>query len=254
MATLRRIEDLYGYDILARDGEVGRVHDFYFDNLTWAVRYLVVETGPWLVGRRVLVSPLALERPCGTEEELPVRLTKEQIENSPDVNLAQPVSRQQLRDLHTYYAWPWYGSPMTQSGAAYTPAIVPPAFVEEDLRAREEEQKEDDPYLRSSREVTGYHIQARDGEIGHVDDFLVDPVDWFIRYLIVDTRNWLPGRQVLVSPTWVEEVRWLEQKVHVDLKRETIRKSPEYEPGRPVEREYEEALHRHYGRRGYWNE
>ena len=103
----------------------------------------------------------------------------------------------------------------------------------------EKEGGESDPHLRSTREVIGYHIQARDGETGHLEDLIVDDESWFIRYLVIDTRNWLPGRKVLVAPAWAEQVDWVARKIHLDLSRETIRNSPKYDPSMPVNREYE---------------
>lgn len=102
------------------------------------------------------------------------------------------------------------------------------------------------------QEVTGYPIQAADGEIGHVEDFVLDDETWTIRYLIVDTRNWWPGKKVLVSPRWIERVSWSERKVFVNLPREIIKQSPEFTEDSLITRDYETALHRHYHVEGYW--
>ena len=109
-----------------------------------------------------------------------------------------------------------------------------------------------DPHLRSTHDVSGYHIQAADGEIGHVEDFIIDDETWAIRYLVIDTRNWWPGKKVLVSPQWIERVSWDESKVFVNLSRETIKQSPEYTEESLLTRDYETGLHRHYNRQGYW--
>ena len=71
--------------------------------------------------------------------------------------------------------------------------------------------------------VTGYHIEATDGEIGHVDGFVVDDEAWAIRYIEVATRNWWPGKKVLVSPAWIERVSWPDSKVYAGLSREAIK-------------------------------
>ncbi len=248
---LKSFERLQDYSVHATDGEVGSVDDIFFDGLRWEVRYLVVDTGPWIFGRRVLLSPLAV-KPLNEEEEiLPVALTKEQIEKSPGIDLDEPVSEQQLRSLHLYYGWPWVGGPMVSTAPLYTGTPVPPATAAEAAALQEEIEEEGDPHLRSSDEVTGYHIQARDGEIGHVEDFVFDTETWLVHYLVVDTSNWMPGRRVLVSPSWVAEIDWATAQVVVDLSRETIEESPEYDPER-LNREYESQLHRHYGRKGYW--
>jgi len=109
-----------------------------------------------------------------------------------------------------------------------------------------------DPHLRSTRDVSGHHIQAADGEIGHVDDFIIDDETWAIRYIVIDTRNWWPGKKILVSPKWIERVSWDEAKVFVNLSRETIKRSPEYKEASLLTRDYETGLHRHYNRQGYW--
>lgn len=243
---LRSMKELRGYKIRAKDGDIGKVVEFYFDDKGWTIRYLVADTGNWLPGRQVLIAPAAFHgQPDWKSETFPVILTKEMIKESPHISTDRPVSRQKELKLNRYYGWPIYWSlnpegipvgelPVAESG-------IPPT-----------EEPEGDSHLRSSREVIGYHIQAKDGEIGHVDDFIVDDENWIIRYMIVDTRNWLPGKKVLVSPHWIEEVNWAEAKVHVDLTREKIKDSPEYDPAASVNREYEEILYDYYGRPKYW--
>jgi sporulation protein YlmC with PRC-barrel domain len=245
---LRSLKEVEGYTILATDGEVGSVEDFYFDDQYWTVRYLVVDTGGWLSGRRVLLTPLAVERPDWGTGTLPVALTKDQVENSPDIDLDKPVSRQREVGLHDHYGWAYYWADLSTPATAVT-TPPPPAMAEE--RAETEREK-GDPHLRSVDEVTGYDIQARDGEIGHVEDFIADDETWIMRYLVVDTRDWLPGKKVLVAPAWVRMVNWADADVHVDLLRETIKNSPEYDPAAPVNRAYEERLYDYYGRPRYW--
>jgi hypothetical protein len=239
--VMRSLKDLHGYTIQAADGDIGKVDDFTFDDQTWTVRYLVADTGNWLVGRRVLLSPVSLGHPDWEKRAFPVGLTKEQVENSPTIAADRPVSRQVEAQLHAYYGWRPYWS----STAA---AAVAQARVE----SAEEIAEKSDPHLRSVREVSDYHIQANDGEIGHVDDFIAAEEDWVIRYMVVDTRNWLPGKRVLVAPTWVEKVSWRERKVHVNLSRNMIKDSPEFDPSAPVNREYELRLYDYYGRPKYW--
>jgi len=106
--------------------------------------------------------------------------------------------------------------------------------------------------LRSTQAVTGYHIHALDGDIGHVDDFIIDDQTWTIRYLVIDTMNWWPGKKILVSPKWIDRVSWSDSKVFVNLYRDKIQKSPEYAEESPLSRDYESGLYRHYDRQGYW--
>ena len=172
-------------------------------------------------------------------------LTKDQIKQSPDMSTDIPVSRQEEIKLHEHYTWvPYWAAP--------PPGVAPPVELLKDEKEEKIELQHADPHLRSVREVTGYHIQASDGEIGHVEEFIVDDEDWFIRYMVIDTRNWLPGRKVLVSPGWIDQISWRESKVFVDLPKELIKKSPEYDPSAPVNREYEERLYDFYGRPKYW--
>ena len=249
---LRSTKELRGYTIRAIDGDIGKVHEFYFDDLAWIVRYLVADTGNWLSGRRVLLWPGVLGQPAWETQTLPVGLTKEKVESSPLISTDEPVSRQMETDLHTYYGWTPYwrgGLPTFGLGAAAAAEMIADTAEEKD----EEEGPVGDPHLRSTREVVGYHIQARDGEIGHVEDLIVDDDLWFIRYLVIDTRNWLPGREVLVAPAWAEQVNWVERLVQVDLSRETIENSPQFDPSMPVNREYEVRLYDYYGRPSYWD-
>ena len=117
----------------------------------------------------------------------------------------------------------------------------------------EDKQKDNDPHLRSIKEVTGYHIQAMDDDMGHVEDFIVNDKSWTIHYVVVDTRNWLPGgRKVLISPAWIESIDWPQSRMKVDLSTEQIKESPEYDPHAPVNKEYEARLYDFYGRPKYW--
>lgn len=254
---LRDMKKLESFTIQAQDGDIGSVHSFYFDDQSGFVRYLVVETGNWLTQRQVLISPEALGKPDWTNEKLPVNLTKKQIEESPPVEREAPVSRQMETHLRDYYSWTHYW----QTAVAPNPwQTMPPAVptVTGQMRERQVEQAgvvqpaESELHLRSSREVIGYHIQALDGEIGHVETFLVDDASWRIHYLVVDTRNWLPGKKVLIAPEWIEKFVWKESKVFVDLTTEQIQESPEYDDSFPVERAYEAELYDHYDTAGYW--
>ncbi len=252
---LIKMSEFDGYGIQATDGAIGSVHDVYFDADTWTVRYFVVDTGTWLTGRRVLISPRAVRGADPEPRRLDVALTREQVEHSPHVDTARPVSRQHEIAFAEYYAYPYYwGGPFRWGFEPYPGALAAPrgrSAVEEEIRARERESA--DPDLHSGREVIGYYLEATDGDLGHVEDFLVDDLSWAIRYMVVDTRNWLPGRTVLVSPEWIREVDWADSKVRVDLTRASVERAPEHDPDRPLERDAERRLHEHYGRRAYWD-
>jgi len=250
---LTNITFLKGLVIHATDGELGTVDQFYFDDETWAIRYLTVETGGWLGGREVLISPISVLRADWPGKRLDVALTKKQVQNSPDINTHQPVSRQHEAEYNRYYGYPYYWGGPYMWGPAYCPSgLAIPTIPSREARAGRTYDESTDSHLRSTEAITGYHVESTDGEIGHVDGFVIDDEAWAIRYIEVATRNWLPGKKVLVSPAWIEQVSWQESKVSVALSRETIKSAPEYLLSRPITRKYEDQLHVHYGRPPYW--
>lgn len=250
---MRSITRLVGCKVRAKDGDIGRVEEFYFDDHKWIIRYMVVDTGRWLQGRQALISTAALKRPEWKSRAFPVNLTKEQVRNSPNIDTDRPVSRQHEARLHHYYDWPIYWT----TGLEQYAGVGYPVPTHLPLAAKAKKaplEKPADPNLRSTRRVTGYYIQAMDGEIGHVHDFIVDDETWAIRYIVVSTQNWLPGKKVLVSAPWIWRVSWDKSKMFVDLSRESIKNSPVFDHSKPVSRAYEERLFDHYGRSKYWEE
>jgi hypothetical protein len=254
---LKSVAHLQGVTIRATDGEIGKVDQFYFEDETWAIRYLVVNTSSWLGGRLVLISPIALAQKGLESKRLDVALTKKQIENSPHIDTHKPVSRQHEAVYMGYYGYPYYwGGPNLWGLRSYPSglAVQRDAVTEAEASEARAGKESADSHLRSTNEVTGYHIEAADGEMGHVKDFIVDDETWAIRYLEVDTRNWWPGKKVLVSPRWIDNVSWPDSKVYVDLSREVIKNGPEYIDSMPITREFEKRLYEHYGRPAYWVE
>jgi hypothetical protein len=237
------------YKLLCLDGEIGKVKEFYFDDNHWVVRYLVINTGNMLTGKQVLISPYSLTDIVEHSEQIVVNLTKKQIEGSPSPDTDKPVSKQFEKSHQGYYGYPKYW------GGVYPWGMYP--YIERDPFNWKEftESKESwDPNLRSTHEVDGYHIEASDGAVGHVNDFIIDSETWALRYLVVGTLNWWPGRQVLVSPRWIESVNWPDRKVYVNLSRDAIKHSTEYTDESLLTREYEFDLHQHYQRQGYWDD
>src|ERR1044071_4192956 len=186
------IKDLKGSAIVATDGDIGKLDYFYFDDKPWPIRYLVADTGNWLLGRKVLLSPIAVGKMNFASGRVNVKLTKKQVEDSPSIDTDKPVSRQHEAYYHDYYGYPYYWNGPYLWGPMSCPQLVLDEKAEERRAEREEA---GDLHLRSAANVTGYHIEARDGEIGHVEDFIIDAETWEIRYMVVDTRNWLPGKK-----------------------------------------------------------
>ena len=241
-----------GFSVMASDGSLGTVSDLLFDDALWTVRWLVVETGSWLADRRVLLPASALGRPDTNAGTFPVNLTKAQVKDSPDVDTHLPVSRQFEVSAHDYYGLsPYWSSGLYLGGYGYwggimpdTPSLASQQRQDEVTRMRHQD---DDPNLRSVEEVSGYHIHATDGEIGHLADVLIDDTDWSLRYLVVDTSNWWQGKEVLISPRSTQSIRWTERLVYLGVDRDKIRNSPGYDPRRPVDPALDAEMTRHYG-------
>jgi sporulation protein YlmC with PRC-barrel domain len=261
------MKDLEGYTIGAVDGVIGRVKDFYFDDESWVIRYLVVQTGQWLLHRRVLISPIAINQPNWSEQSFPTAITQEQVKNSPSIDTDKPVSRQHEKEYLGYYEYPhyWVGGSLWGWGA--NPGMMLGAgrierTAAESSRADEEKLGMDadancaglphDAHLRSGNEISSYSVHAEDGDIGHVQGILVDEKSWAIRYLIVNTSNWWLGHQVLIAPQWIVGVSWGDRKVSVSLSRDAVKGSPPYAPGSRMGRDEEARIYDHYRRPGYW--
>ena len=265
---LKSAKDCERFRIQTSDGDIGHVEDFLFDDEKRAVRYLVVNTGMRLLGRKVLLSPLAVTEVNWAAGEISVNLTKEQVQNSPDIDLEMPVSREHEMQLLRYYNWPEYWSGTTSWREDERPTLQPIETESEKLSDVQRpapflltpEGSEMNPHLRSIKELRGYRIDARRKIFGHVEDAVLDftrPLHgpqqgWPLRYLKIDTRNWWPSLPVAISTEWISGISWEQSLIHVDLDENAIKTAPELKTGIPLEREYEEKLHRHYGKLGYW--
>jgi len=241
-----------GYTIAASDGHLGTVSDFLFDDRSWRVRWLVVDTGNWLSGRKVLLPPHVLGHPDREQREFSVRLTKQQVQDSPDINTDRPVSRQMETHVYDYYGWrPYWDTGLYMGGFGYMGGVIGGEPLVESLPRGEHYRPpvvdDGDPDLHSVEAVTGYYIHATDGEIGHVEDFLIDDTDWDIRLLVVDTVNWWPGKKVLISPRSARDVDWSNKLVNLNVDRERVKGSPEYDPSVTIDRAYERKFHIYYG-------
>jgi hypothetical protein len=254
---MNSVSRLNGSTIAATDGEIGHVTEVYFDDGSWVIRYLVVDTGTWLSGREVLISPYAVKQPI-EGKSIAVSLTREQVEHSPNIDTHQPVSRRHEREYLDYYAYPayWGGDSLWAMNAMplMPAALDAPLETQAERERIEKDVPPEDVRLRSSANVKGYDIQALDESIGHVQDFVFDDTSWAIRYLVIDTRNWWPGgKKVLVGTHWIDGINWADKTVQVKLTREQVKNSPTYDEGDLVDREYEQRLHTAHERKGYWD-
>jgi len=238
----RNVKSLIGYTMGATDGEIGKITEFYFDDESWTIRYLIVETGNWLFGRKVLISPQALLTPEWGKEVFPINLTREQIKKSPDIDTEKPVSRQQEIELNEHYPWSGYWAGGFYGGVPITVSQE----LQKDTDTMAGKKSDDNPHLRSTAMVTGYKIMALDGEIGDVEDFIFDDSSWKVEFLVVDTGKWLPGKKVLISPKWIKEIFWETSSIIVQALVAQVKSSPEYHPTLPVSEIYEANLKSHY--------
>lgn len=236
---LHVIKDLERFKIINNNEEIGYLDDYYFDDVSWIARYIVADTGNWLTGKKVLVSPHSIKKPNYLEKTISTNLTKEQIENGPNISNVEPVSRQHEIVLSEYYGWPayWNMDASLQSMAAIDKEKV-------------SKSKKGDPHLRSVREVRNYLIEALDGEIGVVDSFIINDDNWVIEYLVIDTRKWLHwlpgGKYVLIFPEWIQEIKWSKSKVFVDLDKETIEKGPDFNSAEEIDDNFKNKLYNCY--------
>ncbi len=263
---IRSMKDLKAREIGATDGNIGEITDIYFDDHSWVVRYLVVDTGSWLQSRQVLISPISIRHETMATRSLHVSLTKMQVEKSPSFDTDKPISRQNETAYLSYYGYPdYWGGVGIWSGGMYPYGVLPGVVGQRENREDREQaesvyrsaerarHQHDDPHLRSSEEIIGYHIHAKDGDIGHVEDVLIDDETWAIRYLVLNTSNWWMGHNILVTPQWITDISWVDKKVSIDLTREDVQSAPHFDSSTELNREQEMALYEHYGKQGYWS-
>lgn len=227
---LRRASDMQrSFTIQAADGDIGRLDQFYFDDQRWLVRYLVIDTLDWLEGQSLLLPPLTIKSISWSKRILHVGIARNQVKNSPDFDHHKPVSRQHETEYSNYYDWPYYWSTAGLWEFGYRPSSLMMSRAIKAAQEHELRSEPGDPHLRSSREVFGYHIKALDGEIGHVEDFIIDDLRWSIEQLVVDTRNWWHGKNVLISPDKIVRINWAEANVDVKLTQNQIKNLADFD-------------------------
>lgn len=245
MRQFRRVRDITALTLHAIDGQVGSVQELYFDDQNWKVRYLIINTGGWLLGRNVLIAPIAVAGIDDAGSSMRINLRKGQIEQAPPIEKAKPISRRYEEAYYKHFRWaPYWQSGTTALGTPIPYPEPPPMNLDEPALSESPEKS----HLRSSAEVTGYGIHTQDGEIGHIEDLVVDDEDWIVRYVEVDTRNWLPGKKVLVQTGRIKQIDWQSQSVTMSLTRHAIQSAPAYDPSKLITPDYEIQLFKHYGK------
>ncbi len=227
----RDIISLTGYNMEATDGHIGKVEEFYFEDNTWLIRYLILKTGNWFVYRKVLIAPQAIVKREARLRIFPVNLSKEQIRASSDIDSDKPVSRQQDIALYGHYAFQRYDSSGFYAGGSAAamdnvPIIEEKIMTEGDANIK---RSDDDHHLRSTKTIMGYHVHASDGDFAHVSDFIFDDTNWQIMYLVVDSHNWFGGKKYLIETGTVKEIQWDHSKVIVSISTDAIKDSPVFD-------------------------
>jgi hypothetical protein len=246
--------------IEAKNGSIGRLKDCLFDENHWTLRYFVADTGKWLPGRKVLLSPMHFDEPESgivsiMKDRLPVSLTKEHIENSPSLGENMPISRQYEIEYARYYQQNLYWNGPYFWGVSHMPEYHTIVDTSVENRFESEEahnkrvQKIEESSLRSLREVTGYKVNAQDDDFGHIHDFLIDEDYWRIHYLIVDSKNWLPGKKFLIDIDWIESFNWVNKTATVGLTKKMLQEAPEFDSNLPLEDRYVDRLYDQDGMR-----
>ena len=256
---LRGLKALHHAEIEATDGPIGKLARFLIDADRWAVRYLVVDAGDWWEDHEVLISPLSITQSLTADGRIGLSLTREQIRRSPEYDRTRPFTREHETALFEHYGYPPYWTGPFLWGPL--PAPVAPTGLgrapEQDerrqpVRAAVLDASHGELGLVDSQDILGTHLHATDGDIGHVEDFLAEDDTWSLRYLVVDTSNWWIGKQVLISPDWIDRFDWPDGKLHIGLDRASVKGAPEYDGTTPPSRDTEAALYRHHGRPPYW--
>jgi hypothetical protein len=244
---LRTVKAMKGFSIGAKDGDIGETVDFVFDDKAWTIRYVVVDTGKWLSGRRVLISPIVVGPADWENKRIPVLLNQEQVKNSPDISLNEELSQQDEIKYYDHFGWPYYW----MGDDIWGPASVPTELALEGIeRQKVLTESINQSHLRSAQEVIDYSIKSTDGDIGRVSDFIADDTQWTIRYIVVDTRTWWPGKKVLVAPQWIAHVDWRNSNVYLNLSQNQIKTGPEFHPS-DFKHNYDQELYENRGRSNF---
>ncbi|MBM3933445.1 MAG: PRC-barrel domain containing protein [SAR202 cluster bacterium] len=248
----RSLKSLKNYKIIGADDEIGKLKDFLFEAETWKIRYLVAEPGSWLSNDEVQLATTAIDKPDWDTKTFHAALTRDLVRSAPNIDFEKPVSVEMERSLHTHYNWPLYYS----HGGGIPSAARDPMATTEDIVATEPTTFPTGAtyQLHSAMKTIGFAAKAREGDIGSIDDIIIDDELWQIRYLVVETAAWVSGKNILVWPEWADRVGWQDEAVFLDMYQEHVRNSPEYDPDAPVNREYEERLYDFHGKRRYWKD
>lgn len=193
---------------------IGIVDDLLIEDGSWNVRYLAVTTNVPLT-RRVLLSPVAIDRFDHASKSIATTLTAQQVVDSPPLNCDQPISRQYEEALVDYFGWPiyWFGrtilKPQTLEAMAASDAM---SSVDETSCTN----------LRSAAEICGYQIQTHNGVAGVMNDLVIQLDAWTVDFATADSKSWLPSESSMFSTNWIRQIDWYSQNVAIDLSKSAL--------------------------------
>jgi hypothetical protein len=239
---LLKLRDLNGRIVEGRDGKIGTIRAACFDGQAWTVRYWVLDTDGRFGNKELPVSTAAVPDQDFNAGLFCSRLTAEQVQQAPVIDLSKPAPLLEEQAAAEYYGWPRYWENVAAAHENY---------AEESGGITCAVAERTGPPLYDSRAFTGYNVIASDGGIGRVDDFISDSSNWRIRYFIVDTFS-MPGRKVLVAPRWVINVNTFRAEVHVNIAQGLLMNGPEYDPAVPIDQQFERRFCAYYGLPENW--
>ncbi len=232
---------LVGYPIKATDGQLGTVVSFLYEPSDWSIRWLIIDTGGWLSGRRTLLPISALGQPDPKAHHLPVNLTMKQVESSPEIDDGEPLSEDTELLVCEHYNLSQRDGRIPGDRDGKTPP--------DQAAVATREVRNHDCGLRNIADIIGFSIEANDGEIGHAEDFLIDIERWQISYLMVHSSTWWTDDKRLISPLSIEGIDSARSIIHLDVACQKVKDSPRYVPSETVDGAFDELFHSYYGLR-----
>lgn len=257
---LRSVKSLKNYSLAAKDGHIGHLLTLYFDDQNWSVKYLVVDTGNWLPGKKILLTSNVVGEPDWADKSIFVSLTKNQILTSPTLDTNIPVSEQHKKHENIFQgAMHFFIHNETQKQKSFAEELRIETDVPEmgaeilDIKHDEVHGKSFDPHLRSCQRIKGYHIQTLDKELGHIEDFIIDDETWEIKQIVVATKNWVPGRMVMCPPDLVTQIDCEVSKICLNITAADLYHLPEFDVHLPANKVMETRFYDYAGKPMYWS-
>ncbi len=208
---MQGLKHLFGYHVRATDEEIGKVEDFFVDDRSWTVRYMLMRTGGIFSGASAVIPAACLGQPNTASRSMPVKFSKAELEGLAEADV-KPVG-DEMRALCKAL----YGKSDDRRDRGF---IRVGCTTNQDAAASS---------LRSVRELASYQIETRDGPCGLCTDLLADLHEWKVPYLVVNTKEFRPHGHVLAPTTWVQEISWRDMEIEVATSREKLQHAQRFD-------------------------